>query len=128
MAVNLTYFECFNTKLAEFLQDLSTSFPEFKDIKMLKNGLNLARTLDVKMPATMFSKHVTAEYEQNILNKDDAFFLTQTYEHIAVDGIDLDIIPKLKDMWGTLDVSDKDSVWKYLQVLVLLCRKCGIRN
>ena len=120
----MTYYECFNTKLEEFLNDLLTAFPEFKDFKVLKHGINLAKTIDAKMPANVFLQHMTDEYEKNILSRDDAFFMNEDYAYVADMGVDLDIISKLKTLWGQLDDSNKESVWKYLQVLVLLSRKC----
>lgn len=123
--MSTTYFECFNNKLKEFLNDLLVSFPEMNDLKLLKNGLHLATTIDVKMPQKFFNEHVACKYETHILGKNEEFFLNETYEAVAQQhGFDLDIVSKIKGIWGTIDGENKEIVWKYLQVLILLNRKC----
>ncbi len=130
--MTMTYFECFNTKLDEFLKDLSTSFPEFNDVKVLRNGLKLAMTIDAKLPQKYFNENLTSSFETHIMSRDEKFFLEQDYQEIIrhnsnlINGIDLDIIPKIKSIWKTLDDSNKDAIWKYLQLLVLLNKKCNI--
>jgi hypothetical protein len=120
-----TYYECFNNKLEEFLQDLSSSFPDVKDFKLVKNGLQLAKTIDVKMPQRVFDENVANRFEERIIKKDEQFFLTENYADILEDNnVDLDVVSKIKDIWSSLDDCDKDTIWKYLHVLVILNRKC----
>lgn len=120
-----TYIDCFNNKLNEFLRDLCNSFPDMSDLKVLKNGLQLAITIDPRMPQNVFNMHVASTYEKKIIEKDEAFFLQENYDTIAVQhGVDLDIIGKLKGIWATLNDENKDIIWKYLHVLVLLNKKC----
>ena len=120
------YFECFNTKLTEFLSDLSTSFPEMNDLKTMKSGLSLAVTMDYKLPQRVFDQHLNETLETMILDKDEAFLLESDYQHIVDShGIDVDIIHTLKSMWNSLGNKDKEAIWKYLQLLVLLNKKCN---
>ena len=120
-----TYHECFNAKLDEFLKDLIDCFPGMKDIKLLKSGLQLSRTMDITLPQKVFNEHIHDIYENNILNKDESFFMNENYQHIVdTHGLELDVISKIKTMWTDLSVNNKDVIWKYLQVLVLLNRKC----
>jgi DNA-binding transcriptional ArsR family regulator len=126
MAASTTYYECFNNKLDELLGELSRTFTEMSDIKILRNGLTFARTLDLKMPQSMFDRHVTPAYEKRIIDEDEQFFLhEEDYHAIASEhGVDLDIIGQLKSIWKDLDGENKQAIWKYLKVLVLLNRKC----
>ena len=120
-----TYNECFNKKLEEFLKDLIECFPEMKDIKLLRSGIQLAKTMDVTLPQKVFDEHVHDAYEHKILNKDEGFFMNENYQHIIdTHGLDLDIVSKIKSIWNNLEERNKEVIWKYLQVLVLLNRKC----
>jgi len=120
-----TYYECFNAKLDEFLKDLIDCFPEMKDIKLLRSGLQLSKTMDLTLPQKVFDEHIHDEYESKILNKDERFFLDEDYQHIVdTHGIDLDIVSRIKVMWSDLGEANKTVIWKYLQVLVLLNNKC----
>lgn len=124
---SLTYFECFNTKLDEFLKDLNVAFPELADVKVLRNGLKLATALDKKMPQIYFNQNIANVYEKHILNKNEDFLLNHDYADLTTDktnGIDLDIVGKIKQLWCQMDEENKEAVWKYLQVLVLLNKKC----
>ena len=104
MTTSMIYFECFNNKLDELLSELVVTFPEMTDLKVLKNGLNLAKTLDVKMAQNIFNQHVANTYETQILNQDEHFFLNEDYEEITLKhGVDLDIIKKLKSIWKELE-------------------------
>jgi hypothetical protein len=126
MAVEITtYYECFNSKLDEFLKDLTSSFPDIKDLRLVKSGLQLAKNIDIKLPQSVFDEHVAVRYEEKIVKKDEKFFLTETYEDVVKKhGIDLDVVGRIKDIWSTLGDTDKEIIWKYLQVLVIINRKC----
>ena len=125
MAPASPYQECFNTKLTEFLSDLVVCFPDAKDLKMFRSGLQLAINMNPTLPQKVFDEHMTEAYEKSILDRDDSFFLHEDYSHITeTHNVDLDIINMLKGMWHTLDETNKNAVWKYMQVLVLLNRKC----
>lgn len=124
-----TYYTAFNNKLVEFVSDLSNTFPEMHDLKVLKSGIQLAKTVDIKMPRQVFNEHVADVYEQQILDKNEDFFLKEDYSHITqAHGLDIDIVSKLKEIWGTLDQENRNIIWKYLEVLVLLNRKCKSFN
>jgi hypothetical protein len=119
------YIECFNKKLQEFITELIECFPQMKELKMLRSGLQLAVTMEPYLPQKVFDEHLHDVYENSILDKDENFFLNEDYQHIVdTRGIDLDIISTIKNMWKDLDTNNKEAIWKYLQVLVLLNRKC----
>jgi hypothetical protein len=122
---SMTYYECFNNKLDEFLKDLTNTFPDLKDIKLLRNGVNIAKVADMKLPQQVFDQTVALKYEKQILEKDENFFMNEDYtEVLSTHGVDFNLVPQLKEVWKSLDESNKDAVWKYMQVLVLLNKKC----
>jgi hypothetical protein len=122
---SMTYYECFNNKLDEFLKDLTNTFPDLKDIKLLRNGVNIAKVADMKLPQQVFDQTVALKYEKQILEKDENFFMNEDYtEVLSTHGVDFNLVPQLKEVWTSLDESNKDAVWKYMQVLVLLNKKC----
>jgi hypothetical protein len=68
---------------------------------------------------------MTTEYEAKIMAKDENFFIHADMTELAnTQGFDIDIISRLKSIWGTLNESDKEAIWKYIQLLVLLNKKC----
>ena len=126
------YLENFNNKLGEFLGELSDTFPELGDLKLLKTSFMMMRNLSERTTQRIFDTHVAIPFGDKINRKDESFFLNYDYtdvvSSIAPTSVDaeqsMDIIGKLKSIWHTLDAVNKDVIWKYLAVLMFLNNKC----
>jgi hypothetical protein len=125
----------FNRKLEEFASDLATTFPEVKDFATLRTSLRMALTLTPALPRALFHQYVVAPYEKQILARDEQFFLddrsefkkqlTQQTGGGAGGDVSLDLVKTIQGIWRSLGEGNKDVIWKYLQVLVLLDHKCA---
>jgi hypothetical protein len=117
----MDYCVMFNRKLAEFADDLSANVdPEFQSYKVM---LNLTVTVDKTIPSRMFYDNLVVPYEHDIADKNDKVFLMQNYETM---GADMGIVTKLKNMWHTLDADNREAVWKYMQLLTAISKKCQV--
>lgn len=106
--------DIFNQKTLEFVDDVGQICPEIKDLQpLVRMGLSLDRTAALKL----FDKYAQ-RFESHIVEKDETFFLNEDYECENVD-----IIARLKTVWKTLTPSNKDAIWKYVQLLLLLYKK-----
>jgi hypothetical protein len=120
----------FNDRLHEFLNELVTTFPEIKDLKLLRSSFTLLKNIDASAPQKMFNTHVVQRFGDKIRQRDESFFLTYDYTDVVNDipGVEanqsLDIVGHLKDIWHALDSTNKDAIWTYLAVLLLLNNKC----
>lgn len=117
----------FNRKLEEFASDLATTYADVKDFKMLKNSIRLAVMMTPKVPQAIFHQYVYIPYEKQIIDKDEAFFMAEDYDEKLASvhaNINLDIVQKIKTIWKSLAEDQKDIIWKYMQVLVVLNRRC----
>jgi hypothetical protein len=113
-------YDLFNKKLEEFANELVEIYPNVIDFKVFRSGLYASGMIDKKLPQDYFSTYVVVPFEDKIMARDEEFFLQkQEYEN----G-DLDIISRLKGVWGAMNEHNKDAMWKYLQVLVYLCKQC----
>ena len=129
--MSLLNFESFNNKLDEFLNDLITTFSEIKDFRTLKTSIVFAKSINIKLPQQIFNDFVVAKYGDQIRDRNEQFFLNHDYSEVvssfAMTGIDsasLDIIGKLKSIWQELSDCNKDVIWKYLSVLLVLNNRC----
>ena len=133
---NQIYIESFNNKLQEFLVDLSETFPELKDIRMLKSSFVMVKNINPRLPQKVFNEHIAREFDQKIRNRDENFFLEYNYEDIVenvskIGGVQgnavqaLDFVGQLKRVWRDLTEENKDVVWKYMTVLLVLNEKCS---
>ena len=106
--------DIFNQKTMEFVSDVGQICPDVKDLQpLVRMGLNMDRMAALHI----FDKHAK-KYESHIVEKDESFFLEEQY-----DGENMDIIFKLKSVWTTLTPSNKEAIWKYVQLLLLLYKK-----
>lgn len=129
----MTYYRLFNKHADEFCKDLVTTFPEVSEFKQLKSALLLVKNLDERKPREVFTKFLTDDIRNSILSKDETFFMTEVHNHKhiinhveEVDDSQWDrIVDMLRNLWGSLDESNKDTIWKYFHVLIALCDKCA---
>jgi hypothetical protein len=112
----------FNTTIKELVRDLINVFPEDSDFQMVQLGLTAAVIADETVVQKKFHEEVS-KYDTQILSKDEAFFLNKNYEELQNAGIADRLITKVKSYWQQLDTHNREMVWKYLKVLVLLDRK-----
>lgn len=133
MTDKLVFFRLFNKHADEFCKDLVVTFPEVSEFKQLKSALLLVKNLDERKPQEVFAKFLTQDIRDNILRKDETFFMTEVHNHKhiikhveEVDASQWDaIVDMLRELWGTLDESNKDVIWKYFHVLVAISDKCA---
>lgn len=117
----------FNRKLSDFISDLKvvkseiSASTDIPDLDLMRTGINFASTLDVTNPHRVFNKQVAIPYEARILQKDENFFMNESYAHA---DIDFDIIDVIKKAWSSITAQNKTAIWQHLQILLLLNRRC----
>lgn len=127
MSDKSVFIKLFNNKAEEFCKDLVLTFPEVKEFKQLKSGLLLLKNVDEKKPCEFFNNYVGVNFKQQIISKDESFFLTEVQNHVQ-NGVEnaqwQTVIALLRTLWATLDDDNKETIWKYFQVLVAINDKC----
>lgn len=119
-----TFLARFNDTFAELLDDLARVFPNDPDLPVYKIGAQAALLHQENIVRDAFHAKVVAPFEAQVLARDESFFLGRDYGDVTREFADAgDVIAKLKASWQELGPSEKDTVWKYLRVLVLLDRK-----
>lgn len=125
----LMYYELFNTKVHEFLKDLVNTFPNVQEFKKFKSGVILMENMDVKRPQMMFKEFVLSKYRDAIMNKDKDFLLSEKSYELTSTRKDYweDFIKMLRDLWHSLDEPNREVIWKYFHVFVVLSDKCDVK-
>lgn len=114
----------FNDTFVELLDDLIRVFPEDGDFKVAKLGVRTAVMSDEAAVQAIFHEKVTARYEGHVLSRDESFFLQQDYREDTAEFDDAaDVVDKLKGYWKHLGEGERDAIWRYLRVLVLLDKR-----
>lgn len=115
--------DIFNAKMQEFLNDLVAAFPDVQDFKMCKSALTLALSFYPKKPQEIFNTYVAVPYKSFIIDKNEEFFLSHDFKHVVNSDADFDIVERIRNVWGVMSDTDKESVWKYFQILLVLNQK-----
>lgn len=126
------FINLFNKKLLEFANDLVSIFPSMYDFQIFQIAVEWSIKIDIHAPLSFFNYHIKDRFHQKILNKDESFFLCESFEdcnkYIDHYGHDLNLIEKLKNIWQTLDEDNKSIIWRYMQVLLIVSEKCKPKN
>ena len=103
---------------------LSKRFPENKEIKLACTGISQLNNMNKKKLLEFFMTYAY-KYKEQVEKKDEKFLLNYRYsEFVENNGDDTyDIINTLKNHWSELDNDEKEAIWKYLQVLMVLADK-----
>lgn len=128
MANKLMYYELFSDKADEFLKELVDNFPNFSnDFKRIRTGMMMLRNVDPKTPQRIFNDYVLNKYRDAILKKDESVFLDETQFDIYSNRKEhwIEFIENLKLIWKNLSPDNKEIIWKYFHVLVVLTDKCS---
>jgi hypothetical protein len=130
---NQKFYNIFNTKIIEFLNDLIVLFPNDSDFKMYKTAINLVKLADNKKPLQYYKRFVTDEYKEHINNRNDKFFLEHDYSEIINDNelnsevgasdISSKIVNRLKGYWSSLSDDNKVIVWDYFTLFLKISEK-----
>ena len=116
--------ERFNRTFEEFVDDLISVFPndaEFRMVKMAIMGVQMAAP---NMLHDSFRERVVEAFGEKILAKDEGFFLDADYTDHTADVEDAErIVNKVKHMYRQMKEDDREVVWKYMRLLVMLSNK-----
>ena len=122
-------YELFNKKLVEFAEDLIYICPDVTDFRLFYNTCVWAISFRKEFCQEFFQHNVLNLYGPRIHAKDESFFLQESYEvyheFLKENYNDLNLLQQLKNIWKDLDAENKDTVWKYLKLLCILCEKCN---
>lgn len=123
----------FNNVLTDFIDDCILVFPEDRDFKVYKKGVNMLVKVNPKKVLTVFTEYTTI-YREKILVKDEAFFLdNNNYTEVVSSKVEnsdkysesdiFNIINKIKGYWIELNDSNKTKIWDYLILLINISDK-----
>ena len=117
----------FNTQLDRLLENLINYFPENDNFKNFQTIFSLLKTTNPRKIMSLFKTYVTDKYKTQILDKNEEFFMENKFEeeksNIKNDNYADDLIKQLKEHWSMIDEKNKEIIWKYFQVLVVLSEK-----
>jgi len=114
----------FNTQLIRFFEQLSETYPEERDIKMSLEAIRGAKLINPKLILDLFYEHVFKDLNTVIKDKDADVLIDYAKKKIANQFNEMSPALAIFDKhWGTMTADNQDVIWKYLQVLCVLCER-----
>ena len=114
----------FNTQLIRFFEQLSETYPEERDIKMSLEAIRGAKLINPKLILDLFYEHVFKDLNEVIKDKNADALIEYAKAKIANQFNEMSPALAIFDKhWGTMTSDNQDVIWKYLQVLCVLCER-----
>lgn len=120
----------FNTQLLRFFEELSDTFPEEREIRMATEAISSAKKINPRLVLDLFYNHLYVDFHPYIANKDVEGMIIQGRKKVMEQFNEImPAITIFDKHWPTLSDSNRESIWKYLKVLCILCeRASGIQQ
>ena len=118
----------FNNQMITFANILTTRFPENSQLSLAVSGLETLSSCNPKKTIELFTMYVY-QYREKIMEKQEEFilrtnFINDNYNDVnATSKYATEMMVSLKNNWGSLNLEEKENIWKFLQVLVKLTDK-----
>jgi len=125
----MSYLTAFNNQLLNLVNNLSDMYPNDNILELTKTSIVFMKKNNPRKLQHMFSQYVS-KYEHEIINHDSKFLLDKNFveDDLDLDNINIDhaksVMLNLKKYWSTMDSESHTNIWKYLQVLIILNKKC----
>lgn len=121
----MSTLSAFTTNLVNFFDELRTTFPEEKEIKMAYEAISGAKKINPRLLLDLFYEHVYSEFSQAIINEDIQAIIEGGRRKIQYQFNEIMPAITLFDKhWATMSEANQTAILKYLKVLCALCKSC----
>lgn len=119
------YLDAFFNQYEDFLTQLKIVFPEDPDWKVYLSGLAIFRRTS---PMVIVQKTWTyvSQFQDVIEKRDETFFMERDYSDLSEGEPIEQTVQKLKNMWSTLSVENKQIVWEFVGNITKLAKVCSV--
>jgi len=110
--------------LVRFFEELKETFPEEREIRVALETIQNARKINPRLVLDMFYVNITKQLREPIAKEDEQYITD--YARSKINTQYNEILPAIAIFdkhWVTLSESNKQGIWKYLKVLVVLSDK-----
>jgi len=118
------FMDAFFTQFHEFMTQLMTVFPDDSDFAVYDAGVSLLKNVNPSLVIVEFNKHVLP-FEDILRSKNSDFFLKHTFDSLEPDNTMEQVINKLKGYWVSLSEANKESIWRYIILLMDIVKRCN---
>ncbi len=111
------------SQLDNFFTDLCNTFPQNTELNIFKEKFLLLKKANSAIIVQYFITYIYP-FKQNIFNKEESFFLDGGGQEEIKGDTGLKFRDNIKKLWlAEMSEENKEVVWKYFKVFILLCEK-----
>jgi hypothetical protein len=111
----------FGNMLIRFFEELRDTFPEEKEVRVALETIQNAKKINPRLILDMFYEHIATPLREAIAKEDFESVVSYAREKINVQFNEiLPAIAIFDRHWGTLGEANRQAIWKYLKVLIVL--------
>ena len=116
------------TQIDNFINELCIIFQNNGEMLLFREKYNLVRGVNSNLIIEYFISYIYP-FKKNIMNKEESFFLDGGGQEELKDKSGLKFRDSIKTLWITqLSDENKEIIWKYFKIFILLCEKYIIEN
>lgn len=116
----------FNNTIQQLIDDLINYFPEDNDYKLFESSFKMLRQANPRKVLELFKTHIL-KHKNYILDENESFLLEYDYLQSNTNIQDMNyaenLMLRIKDNWRLIDDKNKQAIWKYFKVLIVLSEK-----
>ena len=120
----MSALNAFTTQLVNFFEELCTTFPEERDIKLATEAITGAKKINPRLILDLFTEHVYIELASSIANRDIGNIRKIAQKKISTQFNEMiSALAIFVKHWDTMGTVNQEVIWKYLKVLCILSEK-----
>jgi len=115
-------------QIDNFINELCTIFPKNNDILLFREKYILVKSANSKLVIEYFIQFIYP-LKKKIMDQDESFFLDGGGQEEIKDTSGLKFRDNIKTLWvAEMSSENKEVVWKYFKIFVILCEKYIMEN
>ena len=120
----MSALNAFTTQLVNFFEELCTTIPEERDIKLGTEAITGAKKINPRLILDLFTEHVYIDLSSSITNRDIGHIRQIAQKKLSTQFNEMISALAIFDKhWDTMGTANQEVIWKYLKVLCILSEK-----
>jgi hypothetical protein len=121
-----TPIAAFNNQLIAFVEELSETYTEEKELRTALDALKALKRANPKLLHTGFMEYVYPDFHGPVLAEDETTLLAKAHEVLNGEHKDFAFAYLIFDRhWSGMSEANKAAIWRWCKVLVVLAQRAS---
>ena len=120
----------FNNQLLAFVEELSETYTEEKELRTALDALKALKRANPKLLHTSFMEYIYPDFHKHVIDEDEVTLIAKASTVLHGEHSEFAFAYVIFDRyWSTMSEENKKAIWNWCKVLVVLAeRAAGIRS